>query len=173
MTTKTKRRWREVVSELRWRVCDAPDGEEVDGIIASEGGRLPRMVRGPRDAVDHARRALGAEPRETMVALMLDARRCVIAIAIVSRGTLASTLANPREVFGPALRLNAAAIVLAHNHPSGDPTPSDDDRAVTLRMAEAGRVLGIPLVDHVVIGDPTAASGRWWSSLRDLCGVDS
>ena len=71
---------------------------------------------------------------------------------VVSRGLLDASLVHPREVFRPALAANAAAVVLVHNHPSGDPTPSDDDYAVTVQLMEAGRLLDVPVHDHVVIG---------------------
>jgi DNA repair protein RadC len=71
---------------------------------------------------------------------------------------------HPREVFGPAVRLGASAVVCAHNHPSGDPTPSVEDHQVTRRLVEAGNLLGIPLLDHVVIGNGT------YRSLREQMG---
>jgi len=82
----------------------------------------------------------------------------VIAYHEVSRGTLDSVLVHPREVFKAALLANAAAIVATHVHPSGGPTPSPDDVAVTRRLAAAGEILGIPLLDHIIIGD-----GRYYS----------
>ena len=72
---------------------------------------------------------------------------------MVSQGTLTASLVHPREVFRPALREAAAAIVLVHNHPSGDPTPSREDREVTRRLAEAGEILGVRVLDHIVIAE--------------------
>ena len=74
------------------------------------------------------------------------------------QGTLDTLLVHPREVFRVAIAENAAALLLVHNHPSGDPTPSGEDRCVTRQLAEAGRVVGIPVVDHVVIGDGSFVS---------------
>jgi DNA repair protein RadC len=81
---------------------------------------------------------------------------------VVSRGTIDATLAYPREVFRAALLSNAARIIVAHNHPSGDPTPSPADRLLTARLVSAGEILGIPLADHLVVGDGT------WVSFRNL-----
>jgi DNA repair protein RadC len=69
----------------------------------------------------------------------------------VTRGTLTSSLVHPREVFRAAILAGAAGIILVHNHPSGDPTPSADDRAVTRQMVDAGRLLGVPVYDHVIL----------------------
>lgn len=90
--------------------------------------------------------------------LCLSTKHRVIAYHEVSRGTLDSTLVHPREVFKAALLANAAAIVVSHNHPSGDPSPTIDDLEVTTRLVAAGEVLGIAVLDHIVIGD-----GRYFS----------
>jgi DNA repair protein RadC len=80
---------------------------------------------------------------------------------MISQGTLTASLVHPREVFRPALRDAAAALVLVHNHPSGDPTPSAEDREVTARLASAGEILGIRVLDHIVVAE------RGYSSLRE------
>lgn len=98
---------------------------------------------GPR--LRHAR-------QESFFVLLLDSRQRVIRELEVSRGSLNQSLVHPREVFAPALRESAAAILVLHNHPSGDPRPSRDDLEVTGRLAEAGTILGIRLLDHIVIG---------------------
>lgn len=92
--------------------------------------------------------------------LMLDGRHKPIALSRVSQGTMMASLVHPREVFGPALRMGAAAIIVAHNHPSGDPAPSSEDRAITKRLDEVGKLVGITLLDHVVIGDGRHASAK-------------
>jgi DNA repair protein RadC len=91
--------------------------------------------------------------QETFHVLLLDGKHRLRRRQRVSVGTLTSSLVHPREVFAPAVREGAAAVIVAHNHPSGDPEPSAEDLAVTRRLIEAGRVLGVPLVDHVVLGD--------------------
>jgi DNA repair protein RadC len=85
--------------------------------------------------------------------VLLDGKHRVIREVMVSQGTLNSSPVHPREVFSPAMRHSAAAVVFIHNHPSGDPTPSADDLAITSRLCEVGRMVGISVVDHVVIGD--------------------
>ena len=95
---------------------------------------------------------LSQSRKETFKALYLDGRRRLLRSEIVSVGTLTATLVHPREVFGPALECGAASLVVAHNHPSGDPTPSHEDRLLTERLSQAGRLLGLNLDDHLVIG---------------------
>ena len=90
--------------------------------------------------------------RESFFALLLDARHRIMKLEEISIGSLNSAPVHPREVFAPALRQSAAALIVAHNHPSGDATPSEEDRLITERLSEAGNVLGIDLVDHVVVG---------------------
>jgi DNA repair protein RadC len=107
---------------------------------------------------------LQAEPSEVFVILCLTTRYRVIASHEVSRGTLSSTRVEPREIFRAALLANAAAIILGHNHPSGDPTPSGDDHELTRRIISAGRLLGVDVLDHVVI------AGDRFISLRQTHG---
>jgi DNA repair protein RadC len=90
--------------------------------------------------------------KETFKALYLDGRRRLIRAEVVSVGTLTATLVHPREVFAPAIECGAASVVVGHNHPSGDPTPSSEDRVLTERLSQAGRLLGLQLDDHLVIG---------------------
>lgn len=99
--------------------------------------------------------------REEFHVLLLDARHRLLRTAHVSTGTLSTSLVHPREVFAAALRESAAAIVVVHNHPSGDPEPSAQDVAVTQRLVQVGALLGVPLLDHVVVG------GDRWVSLRE------
>jgi DNA repair protein RadC len=89
--------------------------------------------------------------RERFIALYLDARRRVLRRRLVSIGTLTASLVHPREVLGPALRIRAAALVVVHNHPSGDPEPSPEDCALTDRLRDGCRLLGLELLDHVVV----------------------
>lgn len=98
---------------------------------------------------------------ETFHVLLLDARHRLKTRILVSRGTLNSSPVHPREVFGPALRMGAAAVIVVHNHPSGDPEPSACDIDVTHRLTSAGRLVGVPLLDHVIW-----AGGRF-TSLRE------
>jgi DNA repair protein RadC len=95
----------------------------------------------------------GALPVEHFGIAMLDTKYRLLTIRIIAVGTLDSTIVHPREVFREATVGSAAAIILFHNHPSGDPTPSSDDLALTTRMLNAGEVMGIPVLDHVILAD--------------------
>src|SRR5262245_6285879 len=110
-------------------------------------------VQSGRDVATVVRESVRGSRRETFFALLLDARHRILSLRVVSTGSLESAPVHPREVFSPAVREGAAAIVVAHNHPSGDPTPSAEDRAVTERLQSVGELLGIELLDHVVVGD--------------------
>jgi DNA repair protein RadC len=124
-------------------------------------------VGSPAAAVAVVRPLLTGHDRERGVLVALDTRHRVIGTTIVSIGTAAHTFLAPREVYRDALLLGASAIVVAHNHPSGDASPSDDDRHITRRLARAGETLGVALLDHVIVGDPA------WTSLAraGVCGV--
>lgn len=98
--------------------------------------------------------------REHLLVVMLDASNRVVGMETVSVGDLTSSIAHPREVFKPCIRRNAAAVALAHNHPSGDPVPSEDDLAITERLIAAGRLLGIEVLDHVILSDDRYISLR-------------
>lgn len=100
------------------------------------------------------RTMLDGYDREAFVAISLDGRNRVIGAEIVSIGSLGSSIVHPREVFKAAIVAGAAALVVGHNHPSGDPSPSTEDVRITERLRRGGELLGIPLLDHVIIGDP-------------------
>lgn len=91
--------------------------------------------------------------REEFIVVLLDGKGRTMGFNVVSVGSLAASLVHPREVFKPAIIGNAASVVLLHNHPSGDPEPSAEDRALTRRLKEAGQLLGIRVIDHIVFGD--------------------
>jgi DNA repair protein RadC len=112
--------------------------------------RVSEKISSPAQAAEYLRRRIRDDAREHFVAIYLDGRHRAIADAIVSIGTATASLVHPREVFQPAIAVGACALLIAHNHPSGDPTPSPEDREVTRRLADAGRLLGITLLDHIV-----------------------
>ena len=114
----------------------------------------------PASVVRHFQPLIGDEPVEVFAVAHLDARHAVLATERVSHGTLAQSLVHPREVFHGAIIARAAAIVVAHNHPSSDPEPSAEDLAVTRRLAQAGSLIGITLLDHVVLGSGRHVSLR-------------
>ena len=105
---------------------------------------------------------------ETFRIVLLNTRRRLIDIKDVSQGTLDTLLVHPREVFKFAIAANAAAVVLAHNHPSGDPTPSEADIKVTRDLIRAGQLLKIEVLDHVIIGHATQERSKDYVSLREL-----
>jgi DNA repair protein RadC len=107
----------------------------------------------PREVAEFLLPQFGAHPVERFGVVMLDTRHRLIRTLLVSVGTADTSLAHPREVFREATIAGAAAVVLFHNHPSGDPTPSKDDFELTRRLASAGHVLGIDVVDHVILAD--------------------
>ena len=92
--------------------------------------------------------------REMCVAIMVNTRHVAISHSLVSIGTLNASVVHPREVFRAAIAMGAYAVILMHNHPSGDPSPSEADRRLTRTLSESGRVLELPLVDHVIVGTP-------------------
>ena len=109
-------------------------------------------LESPEQVFAHFGARLRYARQESFFVLLLDSRNRLMREVEVSRGSLNQSLVHPREVFGPALREAAASILVLHNHPSGDPRPSRDDLEVTRRLAEAGTILGIRLLDHIVIG---------------------
>ncbi|HUP51976.1 MAG TPA: DNA repair protein RadC [Longimicrobiales bacterium] len=119
---------------------------------AAEEGGAGGHVRGPADVFARMGPRLRDAGQEEFHALLLNSRHRVLREVLVTRGILDSALIHPREVFRPAVGEGAAGVILVHNHPSGDPTPSAEDRAVTRQLAEAGRAVGIPVLDHVVVG---------------------
>jgi DNA repair protein RadC len=104
--------------------------------------------------------------QESVRVILLNTKNRVQGIAQVSLGSLNSSVVRVAEVFREAVRQQAAAIVLAHNHPSGDPTPSSEDVAITRKVVEAGDLLDIKVLDHVIIGRPSGVSNGW-VSLRE------
>ncbi|MEW5925960.1 MAG: DNA repair protein RadC [Gemmatimonadota bacterium] len=130
--------------------------------LARRLDREARPERGPcrtaRDVYDRFRMRLRDLVQEQLWVVLLDSRSNVLGESMVSRGTVDASLAHAREIFRPAIAEAASSLVLVHNHPSGDPSPSDEDRELTTRMRLAGIQLSIPLVEHVIVGE-----GRFFS----------
>ena len=114
----------------------------------------------PIDAYNIAREHYKTLDREMFSVMMLDAKNKVIGINTVSVGSLSASIVHPREVFKPCLLSNTATVILLHNHPSGDPDPSQQDLEVTRRLVDAGNILGITIKDHVILGEDTHFSFR-------------
>lgn len=110
-------------------------------------------IRGPEDVAALFVNEMRHLEKEHMVVLLLDTKNRVVDRETVSIGTMNSCLVHPRELFKSAIKRNAAAVILVHNHPSGDPLPSAQDREITRRLVEAGQIIGIEVLDHVIIGD--------------------
>jgi DNA repair protein RadC len=123
-------------------------------------GRERLQVTSPRSVAEVLLPLFGSRPVEHFGAVLLDTKHRVLQIAQVSIGTLDASVVHPREVFREAVAARAAAIVLFHNHPSGDPEPSPDDVEITRRMMAAGRLLGIDVLDHVILADVRFCSLR-------------
>lgn len=111
------------------------------------------QVLGPRTAADYLMPEYGARPVEQFGALLLDTRHRVLRCALLSTGSQDATSVQPRDVFRQALLASATAVLLFHNHPSGDPNPSPEDVELTLRLRAAGELMGVAVVDHVILGD--------------------
>ena len=116
---------------------------------------VENRISSPRDVSEYIEQVfkLSIQAEEVMVMLVLDIKNNVIGAFEVSRGSLNTSIVHPREIFKRALLLNAASIILAHNHPSGDTTPSREDINITKRLVEGGKILGIEVLDHIIVGD--------------------
>ncbi len=126
------------VLELGYRITSAPKTK-------------PTVIQTPEDVFRLFHPKLCLLDREHFFAVHLNTKNIVISTETVSIGSLNQTIVHPREIFKNAIKRNSAAIILAHNHPSGDPTPSEEDVAVTKRLVEAGSIVGIDILDHIII----------------------
>lgn len=124
-----------------------------DGSISAES----RTVNQSLTAATIVRELIGDRDREEFIVLMMDAKNHVTAVHSVAVGSLSLCIVHPREVFKAAVLANASGIIMAHNHPSGDPTPSVEDFRLTERLVQAGELMGIRVLDHIVLGDSSAA----------------
>ena len=120
-------------------------------------GRVPIMeapviIRTPADTIPVLEAELGSKSAEVFLALAMNTKNHVIAILPVSQGSLNASIVHPRELFQRAILSNGASLILAHNHPSGDASPSPEDIALTRRLVEAGQLLDIPILDHIILG---------------------
>lgn len=121
--------------------------------LAREGPAERVRIGGPRDVYERCAPTMRDLAHEEFRVLLLNTQHAITRETTVTRGVLDGSVVHPREVFKAAIMESAAAILLVHNHPSGDPSPSAEDRAVTRQLAGAGEVVGIPVIDHVIIGD--------------------
>lgn len=112
-----------------------------------------RKISSPSDAIEIGRSMLDGSDREKLLLCCLNTKNEPTNLNIVSIGSLNSSIVHPREVFKLAILGNSASIILFHNHPSGDTTPSKEDINITERIKEAGKIIGIELIDHIILGD--------------------
>jgi DNA repair protein RadC len=154
--------------QMEMTVCEGSSGKEpakrvsiVSIKMMREGSMLydVRKICSPADAVELGRRFLEDADREQLVVCCLDTKNQPQSVNVASVGSLNSSIVHPREVFKAAILSNAASILIFHNHPSGDPAPSNEDISITKRLKEAGKLMGIELLDHIVIG----SEGRYCS----------
>jgi DNA repair protein RadC len=138
------------------------DGIPIYRVSLVREGKLPcyaERIRSSASASQILHTYLAGVDREHFVILLLDQKNQVIGINTVSMGSLTASVVHPRECFKPAILCNAASLICGHNHPSGDCQPSREDRALTTRLVEAGKLLGIAVLDHIIIG----GEGRYFS----------
>jgi DNA repair protein RadC len=126
-------------------------------LLARQGGPLVQF-RSSKDVACYYMPLLMGKKREQFQVVLLDRKNRVLRDIMVSQGSLTASVVHPREVFNPAIRDSAAAVIFVHNHPSGDPQPSQEDRVLTARLVEAGRLLGIQVLDHIIVGRDTYMS---------------
>src|SRR5208282_3153264 len=130
-------------------------------------GEAP-LLDSPERIADYLREDNRAYEVEQFQAVLLNTRRKLIRVDFISKGLVDTILVHPREVFRKAIAANASALVLVHNHPSGDPTPSEADIRATRDLIRAGQLLKIEVLDHIILGRRTAENGRDYVSLREL-----
>ena len=128
----------------RYRICLVPESRHKGPLVmVHDSAAAARALRPFFDGLD----------REQFLVCCLDAKHAIIGVNVVSIGSLSLSIVHPREVFKAAILLNSSAIICAHNHPSGDPAPSPEDRQLTKRLIEAAELLGITLLDHIILGE--------------------
>lgn len=135
------------------KACQIKAAMEI-GRRSFEGSRSEKIfIRSPSDVARLLMSEMRYLDRENLKAVLLNTRNAVLDVVTVSVGTLNASLAHPRECFKEAIRQSAAAVIFVHNHPSGDPSPSPEDISLTRQLIEAGKLLGIEVLDHIIIGD--------------------
>lgn len=139
--------------------CTLPGGNKRVRVCVTMDDKPGRSLNGPEEVCQVLRGAENAD-RESFYALYLDSKNRVNGIEEVHKGAVASVEVHPREVFKGALAANATAVILAHNHPSGNPSPSIDDFSLTDRLVKAGKILGVPVLDHVIVAREGCTSIR-------------
>jgi DNA repair protein RadC len=132
--------------------------------LSGEPSQRHLKVTSSQDLVNYFRPRLQHLRKEVFKVVLLDTKHQMLKAITVSEGSLSASLVHPREAFLPAIKESAAAVIFIHNHPSGDPTPSTEDKELTLRLAEVGQLVGISVLDHIIIGAGTPG----YTSFRDV-----
>lgn len=128
---------------------------EISKRISQRTARKRLKMNNPSSIADYYMESLSHEEQEHVYCMMLDVKNSLLADVLLTKGTINSSVVSSREIFLKALEYHAVSIILVHNHPSGDPTPSNEDLELTYKVKEAGDILGIGLLDHLIIGDRT------------------
>ncbi|MBQ1648342.1 MAG: DNA repair protein RadC [Bacteroidales bacterium] len=121
--------------------------------LSQKAAEKVEIVHGPEDVAHYAMPRFRFEQKEHFAVMLLNTKNHILGLTDVSVGSLSASIVHPREVFQTALRYAAAAMILIHNHPSGDPSPSREDINVTQRLVKAGKIMDIPVLDHIILGD--------------------
>ena len=131
---------------------------ELSRRLSRTAGKAKTIISCPDDAAEYAMSRLMNEQREHFAVILVNVKNHIISMPIISIGSLTASVVHPREVFKAAIKHTAAAMILVHNHPSGDPEPSREDIATTKRLVEVGKLMDIPVLDHIIIGRNRYAS---------------
>ncbi|MGN0658926.1 MAG: DNA repair protein RadC [Emergencia sp.] len=150
----------------RTKACTLLAAVEIGKRIASRPAAERVIIERSDDIARLFMEKLRYAKKEHFKCVLVNSKGGILSVDDISTGELTSTVVHPREVFHMAVRKSAAAVILVHNHPSGDPSPSGEDIATTRRLTESGRLLGITVVDHIIIGDGT------YCSLREMGLID-
>ncbi|GAK60948.1 DNA repair protein RadC [Candidatus Vecturithrix granuli] len=140
------------------KACQIMAAFELGKRVAMFSGNLKPVIRQPTDVFEYFRDQMSLLPKEVFRVVALDTKNRIIKDQIVSEGTLNASIVHPRDVFRVAVVNSAASLILLHNHPSGDPMPSQEDIAITRRLVEVGKLMEIPILDHLIIGGGTFVS---------------
>ena len=137
------------------------EAQDIAGLFMELDDKVPMVFRLlPKEQAAEVFVELDSEEQEMLIVMLLDGRNHLLGEQTISKGTVGATLITPREVFVEALKFHAVSLILVHNHPSGDPSPSECDVEITERIYRSGELIGVKLLDHIVIGDQKYVSFR-------------
>lgn len=151
------KRLKEILSIGEVNACKLVSAFELGRRFYSSKVKNRRLIRGPEDVFEHVKE-MTTLVKENFRGLYLNSKNYIVYDEVISIGHLTASLVHPREVFKAAFEYSAAGVIVIHNHPSGDPEPSDNDDKITKMLIEGGKILGIPILDHIIVGD-----GRYYS----------